>query len=175
MKTIAIFTKALFAIAIFFNVSSAQESYLPSPDTNSYFERLVGKYEGSEIRNGMQFQSNVEINWDLNHQFLMINVSSSAKDNPAMSYEGKGIWAVDENGNFTSWWFDIFGPGNVTTGKGMIEGNVLTVEDRSNQGSSNWTLELKENGAVMKGSGLYKDGKGNTIPTSFESNFKTAH
>ncbi len=171
MKIATFVTRALALIAVIANISFAQESFKPEPAQNSFFDELVGSFIGDEIRDGKQVSNTVDIKWGINHQFLMINLKAVNKNDPGDSYEASGIWAVDKDGNVTTWWFDIFGLQNVSIGKGKIEGNKITVDDKSNASSSTWTLEFESNGARMKSNGKYKTPNGSEIPFSSDAFF----
>ena len=171
MKIAKFVTRALALIALISNLSIAQESFRPEPVENSFFDNFVGNFKGDEIRDGKQISNSVDIRWGINHQFLIIDLKAVNKNDPDDSYEASGIWAVDKDGNVTSWWFDIYGLQHVSLGKGKIEGNKITVDDKSNLSSSTWTIELEEGGARMKTIGKYKIPDGSEMPFSSEAFF----
>lgn len=171
MKVATFVTKAVILFALIVNISFAQESFSPAPVQNSFFDNIVGNFKGEETRNGKQISNTVNIRWGINHQYLLIDLKAVNKNDPKDSYEATGIWAVDEHGNVSTWWFDIYGVNNVSFGKGKIEGNKITVNDKSNSSSSTWTLELKEGVARMTSSGKYKTPDGSEIPFSSDASF----
>ncbi len=171
MKLTKIVTKAVLLMAVIVNISFAQDSFNPPPVQNSFFDNLVGSFKGEETRDGKQILNTVNIKWGINHQFILIDLKAVNKNNPKDSYEANGIWATDKDGNVSTWWFDVYGVNNVSFGTGKIEGNKITVSDKSNSYSSTWTLELKEGAARMTSNGKYKTPDGSEIPFSSDASY----
>jgi hypothetical protein len=171
MKAVTFVKRAVVLIAVIANISLAQDSFSPAPVQNSFFDNIVGNFKGEETQNGKQVSNTVNIRWGINHQYLLIDLKAVNKNDPKDSYEATGIWAADENGNVRTWWFDIYGANNVMFGTGKIEGNKITVSDKSNSSSSTWTLELEDNRARRISNGKYKTPDGSEIPFSSDATF----
>ena len=113
----------------------------------------------------------MEIKWDINHQFIVINYSSQNKDNDEDIYQGLGIYGIDASGKVKTWWFDVWGAGNASAGEGTISGDKMQITENSPFYHSDNTYECKDKMMIVTRKGHYKTQDGKEIPFEGVSKF----
>ena len=106
-------------------ILKSQDLTPPKPVESAYFDKWVGTWIGENAYGGQPGKQTVICKWDLNHQFLTINVTGTFDDKPGEVYNGSGYYSIDQGGNVIGYWFDIFGPAAVTVSKGKINGDKM--------------------------------------------------
>ncbi len=119
-----ILTAVLFTLTII-SASTAQEMTPPKPIESSYLDKWVGTWVGENVYGGQPGKQTIVCAWDLNHQFLVVNVTGTNDNNPNFSYKGAGYYTLDKDGNTIGYWFDIFGAQGITHSKGKISGSKM--------------------------------------------------
>lgn len=114
----------LFAI-IFTAFTKAQDMNPPKPVESAYFDKWVGTWVGENVFAGQPGKQTIVAAWDLNHQFLVVNVTGTNDNNPDFKYRGTGYYTIDNSGNYVGYWFDIFGIAGISSSKGKISGDKL--------------------------------------------------
>lgn len=155
------FLSSLAIIALSVNCYASEISMNPpKPVENKVLNAMVGNWKGESNIMGKKMQERLSISWSLNHQFLIMQLSSREIANPASHYEGLGVFGADSDGNVKTWWFDSWGPSSISEGSGKTHADQLTIHD----GNANFKEErtFKVNGNTMemsaKGS-MNMDGK----------------
>lgn len=117
-------TLILFALS-FFNRLTAQEMTPPKPVESACFDKWVGTWVGENEHGGMPGKQTIVCAWDLNHQFLVVNVTGTGDKNPDFVYKGTGYYTIDNNGGYIGYWFDVFGLAGLSESKGKVTGSSL--------------------------------------------------
>lgn len=164
MKHAKLFTKIALVILLTVKFSFSQEFAPPKPLQNEFFDALVGNVTTEVTRNGKIMTSTFSVNWDLNHQFLIINLTSVNKNNPDEKYQGMGIWGIENSGTVNANWFDIFGADNITKSTGKITGNKLVLNENGKYKSGTATFEIINNSLRFESKGSYNTPDGKQIP-----------
>lgn len=164
MKHVKLFTKIALVILMSVKISFSQGMTPPEPLQNEFFESLVGTSTGEVMRNGKNLTNTISINWDLNHQFLIINLSSVNKNNPSEKYQGMGVWGIENDGTVKASWFDIFGANFSTTSTGKITDNKLELTDNGKFMSGTTVLEIVNKSVKYVSKGFFKTPDGKQIP-----------
>ncbi len=141
-----------FIFAMITSVSTAQMAP-PAPVENTVYDAMVGEWTADAMMMGMPFIENMKIVWDLNHQFLVMDLMATNKTNTNMTYQGKGMYGIDDKGNAKVWWFDTWGAPNVSTGTGFFDGNVLTLTDGNDMFKETRTFSVDGNQMTMNSKG----------------------
>ncbi len=172
MKHAKLFTMLLITILLKSGFSWSQDIKPPAPVQNEFFDAMVGNSTGESIVNGQTYEQSVSINWDLNHQFLKINLKSVNKKNPQDIYEGFGMYGIDVSGKVKTWWFDVWGAGSVSTGTGTISGMKMQTTEAGPFYHSDNMFEFRDNAMVINRKGSFKTPDGNEIPFDETSTFR---
>ena len=123
MQTVKLLV-SIFILFSFFSIKSfTQEMGPPKPVENKVYDAMCGEWTGESNMMGAKMKEEMKIYWDLNHQFIFMELNSTGIDNPNMTYRGLGIFGVDKNGKAVMWWFDDWGAEGVATGTGTFEEN----------------------------------------------------
>jgi hypothetical protein len=149
----------------------AQDNAPPKPLDNKVYESMVGDWTGESPMMGMPTVQEVSITWNLNHQYIFMNLTATGKDNPKISYHGLGIFGVDEKGNAKLWWFDDWGAAMTSTGSGTFSGNKLEITDGNEMFKETRSFEVNGNEMTMKAKGSMKM-NGQDIPFEETTVFK---
>ncbi len=167
--------KLFIAIAALILLTSgflySQDMMPPKPLENEFFDAMVGNSSGENLINGKIHKENVEIKWDINHQFIVINYSSQNKDNAEDIYQGLGIYGIDASGKVKTWWFDVWGAGNASAGEGTISGDKMQITENSPFYHSDNTYEFRDKMMIVTRKGHYKTQDGKEIPFEDVSKF----
>jgi hypothetical protein len=151
----------------------------PGPLQDDLYSWMVGNWEGSTEGTMGKMNDEMEVDWDLGHQFIGINYKSKiAETDPAkleamakasgmskeqlqMPYKGKGVMTMNpQTKEYLGYWFDI--NRSVSVGKGAREGNKITMTWESPMGNEVRTVEkISEDKLVMAFKG--KDAQGNEM------------
>lgn len=172
MKQVKLFTLIALAVLLNANLSFTQDMRPPAPVQNEFFDAMVGNSSGESVMNGKTYDQTVSVQWDLNHQFIRINLVSVNKSNPQDKYEGLGIYGIDAKGNVKTWWFDVWGAGSVSTGTGTISGDKMQTTEEGPYYRSNNTFEFRDNAMNINRQGSFKTPDGKEISFNETSSFK---
>lgn len=112
--------------------SFAQDMTPPKPAENKVLDAMIGTWTGEGDMMGMKFDETMNFSWNLNHQFVFLNLKSVVKDNPAMTYGGLAIIGVNPDGTAKVWWFDDWGTGGTGSGTGTF-GDMKLTSNTSNE------------------------------------------
>ena len=79
-------------------ISRGQNASPPPPLENKVYDSMVGDWTADATMMGMPFIENVKITWDLNHQFIVMDMMATNKTNTNITYQGKGllVWMKKE-------------------------------------------------------------------------------
>ena len=145
---------SVFVLLLFISFKSFAQDEMtpPKPVENKVYDAMVGDWVGESMMMGMKMKMEVSVHWDLNHQFLFFNLTSTSTDDPKMAYKGLGIYGVDKNGNAVAWWFDDWGADAVATGTGTFGDNSLHVISSNPNYKDDRTFEMKGGEIVMSAS-----------------------
>ncbi|MEO8665572.1 MAG: hypothetical protein ABI462_08740 [Ignavibacteria bacterium] len=141
-----------FLFTILVSISKAQMAP-PAPVENKVYDTMVGEWTADAVMMGMPFIDNLKIVWDLNHQFIVLDLMATGKANTSMTYQGKGIYGVDDKGNSKDWWFDTWGASMVSTGTGFFDGDVLTITEGNDMYKASRTFTVDGNQMTMHAKG----------------------
>jgi len=81
----------------------------PPPVSNKVYEAMNGNWTAESPMMGIPMVMDLKVYWDLNHQFLVLDLRSTGKEDATKTYQGKGLFGLDEMGNAKTWWFDSWG------------------------------------------------------------------
>lgn len=120
----------IFVMLFIVNAYSQDENVAmtPPPPVNSkVYEAMNGDWTAESTMMGIPMMMNLKIYWDLNHQFLILDLRATGKEDANQTYQGKGLFGVDGQGNAKTWWFDSWGAEGVSIGSGAFSDNKLTI------------------------------------------------
>jgi len=149
-KSIVVF---VFFILCIISSAHSQDMQPPKPLDNKVYEAMVGQWTGESDMMGTKMKQDVSIKWAINHQFIIMDVMVTGKDNPDMKYSGMGIYGVDEKGNVKSWWFDDWGASAMTTGSGTFGDNRVDMTDGNSMYKETRSIEVNGNQMTMHAKG----------------------
>ena len=161
--------KRLFLCLIMFSCTAltrihAQGMMVPQPLNNLVYDAMVGEWTGESDMMGTRMTETMSIRWGLGHQFLVIELHAVGKNNPAVTYDGMGLFGQDEKGNAVTWWFDSMGPSGVSTGTGTFTPNKLEIKNGNAKFTETRSFEVKEGV-------LYSIAKGTMTMNGKETNY----
>jgi len=153
--------KLLLISLLFCNVALANEPQNntndsrtpPKPVENKVYDAMVGTWEGDTDMMGKKMHDVLKIRWGLNHQFIIMELKATSKNNPKMTYEGLGIFGLDAEGKPKTFWFDSWGANSVSTGAGEFSDNRLEIKDSNPKFSEVRTLDIKGKEMIMHAKG----------------------
>ncbi len=134
----------------------SQDMAPPKPLDNKVYEAMTGNWSGDSQMMGMMMHQEVKTYWAMNHQYIIMELVSTAKDNPAIKYTGTGVYGVDASGNAKVWWFDDWGATAMSTGSGTFTDNTLTVTDGNDMFKETRIFNVKGSQIVMSAKGSMK-------------------
>ena len=102
----------------------------PPPLNDEYMSWMVGEWKGwSEGAMGKS-EDWMKCKMDLGGQFMMTEYKA---DSPMGEWTGGGAYTLNEEGEIVAFWIDSHR--TMTTGKGMIDGDTMTVHWESKMGN----------------------------------------
>ncbi len=151
----------------------------PGPLNDDFLKWLVGEWEGTTESPMGKSNDEMEVDWDLEHQFIGFRFKSkNAESDPAKleamakatgmtkeqllaPYKGKGVMTMNpETKEYIGYWFGSFR--DVSQGKGAREGNKITMTWEGSMGNEVRTFEKAgDDKLVMSFKG--KDPQGNEM------------
>lgn len=151
----------------------------PGPLEDDLCKWMVGKWEGTTESSMGKANDEMEVDWDLGHQFVNMHYKSKiAETDPAkleemakgmgmtkeqvqMPYKGVGYMTIDpQTKEYIGYWFGSMR--DISVGKGTREGNKVTMTWDGPMGSEMRTFEKAgEDKLVMSFEG--KDPQGNVV------------
>jgi hypothetical protein len=169
---------AVFAIGVA-PLSLMAQMAPPGPLEDDFCKWMIGKWEGTTESPMGKSNDEMEVDWDLDHQFVNMHYKSKvAETDPAkleamakamgmtkeqaqMPYKGQGFMTMNpQTKEFISYWFDSMR--GMYQGKGKREGDKITTNWESPMGTEVRTIEKAgEDKMVMTFEG--KDPQGNVI------------
>lgn len=149
----------LFSVKI--NAQDDEYAMGPPPAAfNKVYEDMNGNWIAESTMMGIPMAMDLKIYWDINHQFLIIDLRSTGTEDASKTYQGKGLFGLDEKGNAMTWWFDSWGANHVSTGTGAFSENKLTVNSGNAMFTETRSFLVSGNEMVMNGKGtMTMDGK----------------
>jgi len=139
---------------------SAHTMMPPPPVQNSVFDAMVGSWSGESEMMGSKKHDEVNIDWALNHQYIIMKLMATDVNQPNIKYEGMGVLGVSKNGKVKNWWFDSWGADAMSTGMGVFGDNKLTLIDGNSMFHEIRTFEIKGNEMTMHAKGtMVQNGK----------------
>jgi len=149
----------------------------PGPLQDDFCAWMVGKWEGTTESTMGKSNDEMEVDWDLEHQFIemrfkskvaetdpakleaMAKAMGATKEQMLTPYKGRGMMTMNpQTKEFISYWFDSMR--GVYQGKGKHEGNVITTNWESAMGTEVRTIEKAgADKMVMTFKGKGPDGK----------------
>ncbi len=137
---------------------SQDEMAPPKPVDNKVYDAMCGEWTGESDMMGMKMKQDVNIHWDLDHQFIFMEVKAVGITNPNVKYSGLGIFGIGKDGNAKGWWFDNWGAAYVSYGDGTFEENKFIVKDGNEMFSETRTFVVNGNEMTMSAKGTMKMG-----------------
>jgi len=158
------FITMLFIITFLFVVKSqSQDMTPPKQINNSVYDLMVGEWVGESDMMGTPVNHEMNIYWDVNHQFIILDLMATSKENSTLLYEGKGIFGVDGKGDAKTWWFDSWGADGMATGSGEFGENTLSMTDGNAMYNASRNFTFGNNEMTMASKGSYKT-EGKEVP-----------
>jgi len=166
-----------FAILMLSTAPSLLAQAPPGPLDDDLLKWMIGEWEGTTEGTMGKSNEEMELDWDLEHQFVGIKYKSKiAETDPAkleamakamgatkeqlqMPYKGKGLMTMNpQTKEYISFWFDSYR--TMSQGKGTRSGNVITTNWSDATGTSMRTIEkIGEDKMVMKFKNMDPQGK----------------
>jgi hypothetical protein len=151
----------------------------PAPLDEDLLKWMVGNWEGTTEGTMGKMADEMEIDWDLEHQFIGLRYKSkTAETDPAkleamaktmgltkeqlqMPYKGKGVMTMNpQTKEYIGYWFGSMR--DISQGKGVREGNKITMTWEGTMGNEVRTIEKAgDDKLVMSFKG--KDAQGNDM------------
>lgn len=152
--------------------AQAEDTHVPpKPLNNAVYDAMVGDWQADTDMMGKKMHDKLKIHWDLNHQFIIMNLDATGIDNPQMKYEGLGVFGLDSKGNAKTWWFDSWGAETASVGKGTFSGNKLELSDSNEKFKETRSFEVKGNEMIMHAKGTISMG-GKEMPFEQKTIYK---
>ena len=154
MRTVSLF----FLFVLFTSVNLyAQSMEPPKPLENAVYDAMVGEWKGVSEMMGDKQDETIKCYWDLNHQFVIMELESVSQSTPGQVYHGKGIYGVNSEGNAVYWWFDDWGADGALQGTGTFDGMKITMTGENMWYKDDRTVTWNADGQmVMNWKGLVK-------------------
>lgn len=152
-----------FALTLFITLNLAAQDMAPPQASNAVYDALVGDWTGESNMMGAKMSIALKIYWDLNHQFLVMELKSTGVDNPAQTYQGKGLFGLDQQGNAKGWWFDSWGANSVGTATGTFSDNKVTLTGGNDMYKETRSFQVNGNEMIMSANGTMNMG-GKEVP-----------
>ncbi|MEO6696311.1 MAG: hypothetical protein ABIY50_07465 [Ignavibacteria bacterium] len=146
-----------FILTLIFTVkarSQDEDAMMPPPAVfNEVYDAMDGNWTSESSMRGIPMKMDLKVYWDLNHQFLVLDLRSVGREDASMTYQGKGLFGVDEKGNPKTWWFDSWGANSVSLGSGVFNDNKLIVTGGNAMVNETRSFLVSGNEMVMNGKG----------------------
>ncbi|MBK8982693.1 MAG: hypothetical protein IPM38_10335 [Ignavibacteria bacterium] len=127
---------------------------LPPPGiVNQVYEDMTGNWTAESDMMGIPMVQDLKIYWDINHQFLILDLRSTGKEDVTKAYQGKGIFGVDQMGNAKTWWFDSWGADNISIGSGAFSDNKVTINNSNSMMTETRSFLVAGNEMIMNAKG----------------------
>jgi hypothetical protein len=123
----------------------AQGMTPPKPAENKVLDAMAGEWTGVSEMMGMKFNDNLKFYWNLNHQFMFMEMKGVGKDNPAMTYSGLAIIGVNLDGSAKVWWFDDWGTMGTASGTGTFGDMKFSANTSNEMYKDNHMFEVNGN------------------------------
>jgi len=157
MKITNLFLIVFLVLSFITLKSFAQDEMAPTkPVDNKVYEAMCGQWTSESDMMGTKMKQDINIHWDLDHQFIFMELKAVGTTNPNIKYSGLGVFGVDYNGKAKVWWFDCWGASSVSTGDGAFEDNRLTVKNGNEMFSETRTFVMNGNEMTMSAKGTMK-------------------
>jgi hypothetical protein len=169
---LTLITLLLFTFLTSYKLQAQDSMMPPKPVDNKMFDAMVGEWTGTEDMMGTKMNEDVKIYWNLNHQFLFMELITTANDNPSMVYHGLGIYGFDKDGNVRVWWFDDWGAEAMATGSGTIDGMKFVSNSTNPMYTDDRTITFKGDDMVMSWTSTMKDATGKEMKMNGETVYK---
>lgn len=128
----------------------------PKPLENKVYDAMLGSWTSDDKMMGMAMHQEVNVRWALNHQYIIMDLTATGKDNPSIKYTGMGVFGADEKGGAKTWWFDDWGAAAMTSGLGTFSDNLLTITDGNSMFNETRTFDVKGSQLIMHAKGTMK-------------------
>ncbi len=112
--------------------SFAQDMTPPKPAENKVLDAMIGTWTGESEMMESKYKETMKFYWNLNHQFVFMQLESVGKDNPSLNYHGLAIVGVNPDGTAKVWWFDDWGTMGTGSGTGTF-GDMKMTSNTSNE------------------------------------------
>jgi hypothetical protein len=151
----------------------------PGPLQDDFCDWMVGKWEGTTESSMGKSNDEMEVDWDLEHQFIemrykskvaetdpakleaMAKAMGATKEQVLKPYKGRGLMTMNpQTQEFVTHWFDSMR--GIYLGKGKREGDVITTNFESPMGTEVRTIE-KAGADKMVMTFKGKDPQGNEV------------
>jgi hypothetical protein len=77
------------------------------PVENKVYEAMCGEWISESDMMGTKMKQDINIHWDLDHQFIFMELKAVGTTNPNVKYSGlRSFRCGDYNGKAKVWWFD---------------------------------------------------------------------
>jgi hypothetical protein len=169
--TLFVITTLIFT-ALGFRSYAQDEMMPPKPVDNKVYEAMVGDWTGESDMMGMKFNDEVKNYWSMNHQYIIMEVTQTSKDNPSMKYSGIGIMGIDKDGNPVMWWFDDWGASAMMSGSGTFDGMKCHMISTNAMGKDDRTVSFKNGDMVMSWVETMKGKDGKEMTMNGETVYK---
>jgi hypothetical protein len=156
----SIFIFFIFTVLFTAVANSQDETSMtpPPPVNNKVYESMNGDWNAESTMMGVPMMMNLKAYWDISHQFLILDLRATGKEDATQTYQGKGLFGVDGQGNAKSWWFDSWGADGVSVGSGAFSDNKLTINGGNAMYTETRSFLINENDMVMSAKGTMNTG-----------------
>jgi len=159
------FAILLVLISVFSANLFSQEMMPPKPIDNKVLEAMTGEWTGVGESMGMKWDYTLKIEWMLNHQFIKMQIITSAQGKPEMKYSGIGIYGVGTKGECLGWWFDDWGAAAVATDTGEFDYDKMSMHmvSKNSMYTDDRTIYFDGGKMLMNAVSIMKDPSGKEI------------
>lgn len=153
-------------------VTAAYSQEPPKPVESAYFDKWVGEWTGEGDFGGRKQNQMITCKWDLNHQFLSVEVKAKDSETLQEVYSGKGFYTIDKEGNVAGYWFDIFGTEGISLSKGKITGDKMVNSVTAPGYTGTESGEFKSNDEVVLSTNGTYENNGEKMPVQSNRTYK---
>jgi len=156
----------VFGILLIFSALPLFAQAPPGPLQDDLYNWMIGNWEGTTESPMGKMNDEMEVDWDLEHQFIGIRYKSkTAETDPAKleamakamgmtkeqlqtPYKARGILTVNpQTKEYIGYWFGSFR--DIMLGKGVRDGNKITMTWTDAAGTSVGTIEKADENKMM--------------------------